>query len=339
MEPISQPTIRKSTESIAGLLFIGDPHVEGRTPGFRKDDYPQSILNKLVWIMDYAEQHQLQPVLLGDVFDKPRDNPNWLLSKLLDLFARGSIPTIYGNHDCANPALDENDSLMLLAKAGAVYLLDSEHLWMGSVEGRTVVLGGSPYRHPIPERFVLTEVVSETSDKDSHGEPLVIWITHHDLAFPTNDDAVVTDLYAIPGIHYVINGHIHRRAPTTVERDKTIWVNPGNISRRSRTDAIRGHVPAVLRMDITSDGQWLHYVDVPHQLADEVFFDLTSLENDAMEGNQSSFVTGLALLQSRKTYSGAGLMEFLRENVVQFEPDVASEILQLAQDVLESNKE
>jgi predicted phosphodiesterase len=332
MEPvIPTASILRSTKSLAGLLFIGDPHVEGRTPGFRKDDYPQTILKKLEWVLEYADQHQLQPVLLGDVFDKPRDNPNWLLSKLLDLFGGGLIPTIYGNHDCANPALDENDSLTLLAKAGAVYLLDSEHLWMGHIEGRTVVIGGSPYRHPIPERF---DQLPGGQDDD-----LVVWITHHDLAFPTNEEAVVTDLYPIPGIDFVINGHIHRRAPTTVERDKTVWVNPGNIARRSRTDAIRGHVPAVLRMDIAADGQWIHYVDIPHQDANDVFFDLNSLENEASAGNQSSFVTGLALLQSRKTYSGAGLMEFLRDNVSQFEPEVAGEILQLAQDVLESKKD
>ena len=32
--------------SLAGLLFIGDPHLASRVPGFRKDDYPRTILAK-----------------------------------------------------------------------------------------------------------------------------------------------------------------------------------------------------------------------------------------------------------------------------------------------------
>ena len=78
----------------------------------------------------------------------------------------------------------------------------------------------------------------------------------------------------------------------------------------------------------------------PHQDADQVFYDLESLGTDEAETNQSSFVTGLAMLQSRKTESGAGLMQFLKENVNQFETEVAGEILRLADVVLsESNQQ
>jgi len=44
-----------------GLLFIGDPHVASRPPGFRKDDYPEAILQKLQWALDYAREHRLGP--------------------------------------------------------------------------------------------------------------------------------------------------------------------------------------------------------------------------------------------------------------------------------------
>jgi hypothetical protein len=46
------------------------------------------------------------------------------------------------------------------------------------------------------------------------------------------------------------------------------------------------------------------------------------------------------MLQSRKTESGAGLMQFLKENVNQFDTEVAGEILRLADVVLsESNQQ
>ncbi len=336
-------------ESFSGLLFIGDPHVEGRTPGFRRDNYPETVLAKLKWCIEYCEQQHLQPILLGDVFDKPRDNPNWLISRLLDIFKGRCIPTIFGNHDCANPHLDENDSLVLLSKAGAIRLLDEKNLCSFACEGRSVLVGGSPYRYPIPNVFSLrpdnVQLIIE-NPKGSMGlstlpslnavcnPGLVVWLTHHDLTFPNPNEAVVTHLNELVGIDYVINGHIHKRASANVVRGQTTWVNPGNIVRRSRSDSIRGHEPAVLRMDIASDGQWLHYIKVPHEEAERVFYDLDSIATDDTETSQSSFVTGLATLQSRKTQSGAGLMQFLNENVKQFDSEVAGEILRLAEMVL-----
>jgi len=337
------------SKRFSGLLFIGDPHIEGRTPGFRRDNYPETILAKLKWCIEYCEQQELQPILLGDIFDKPRDNPNWLISRMLDIFDGRCVPTIFGNHDCANPHLDENDSLTLLEKAGAVCMLDQRHLWGCSFEGRIVLVGGSPYRYPIPEAFAIDPAslhltfpatVRATTEQSSLWAAsvckprLVVWLTHHDLTFPNPHEAVVTHFNELIGINYVINGHIHRRASAEVIRGQTTWVNPGNIARRSRSDSIRGHEPAVLRMDIVSDDQFLHYVRVPHQDAGEVFYDLDSVATDETQQNQSNFVTGLAMLQSRKTESGAGLMQFLKENVSQFENEVASEILKLAEDVL-----
>ena len=116
-------------EAYAGLLAIGDPHVEGRVPGFRKDDYPAVILEKLAWCIDHAVRNHLLPVLLGDLFDKPRDNPNWILGRLLDLF-HVEVIGLYGNHDVHyNPELTDDDSLSLLVKAGRLRLVSGEAPW------------------------------------------------------------------------------------------------------------------------------------------------------------------------------------------------------------------
>ena len=109
-----------------GLLLIGDPHLEGRQPGFRKDDYPNVILEKLAWCLDYSWQNRLLPAILGDLFDKPRDNPNWLLGRLLELL-HGEVIGLYGNHDVHyNPELTADDSLSLLVKSNRIRLVDRE---------------------------------------------------------------------------------------------------------------------------------------------------------------------------------------------------------------------
>ena len=48
------------------------------------------------------------PVLLGDLFHYPRDNANWLIVELLELF-QGTILSIWGNHDCNENALGDDD--------------------------------------------------------------------------------------------------------------------------------------------------------------------------------------------------------------------------------------
>jgi hypothetical protein len=133
----------------------------------------------------------------------------------------------------------------------------------------------------------------------------------------------------------LINGHIHRRLDS-VRAGQTLWVNPGNISRRARSDASRLHVPAVLRIDITPDDYRLNYVEVPHRPFEEVFYD--AVISDTSETASSAFVAGLAELQARRTAGGAGLMAFLEQNLGQFEMPVADEIMKLANEAAEYDK-
>ena len=305
-----------------GLLLIGDPHLEGRQPGFRKDDYAEVILEKLAWCLDYARTHHLLPAILGDLFDKPRDNPNWLVARLMDTFSMEVIG-LYGNHDVHyNPELTDDDTLSLLVKAGRLRLVCREP-WRGEMNGRRVVVGGSSYRQKIPKNFTDIETPAGQSP------PLVIWLTHHDIMIPGYDEGRIRPR-EIPGVDLLVNGHIHRRLGD-VEQGQTRWLTPGNIARRSRSDASRQHVPAALRVDISPEGYELKYVEVPHRPFDEVFHEAVIEAGEEVAA--SAFVAGLAELQARRTSSGAGLMEFLNQNLAQFDDDVGEEIMNLAREV------
>lgn len=315
--------MNRTASEYTGLLFIGDPHLEGRQPGFRMDDYPNVILEKLDWCLNYARAQALLPCILGDLFDKPRDNPNWLLVKLMNIL-QGEILGLYGNHDVHyDPELTEHDSLSLLVKAGRLRLVSESEPWHGSIAGRAVCVGGSSYRQQIPKAYKLDESPARQA------APLVVWMTHHDLLIPGYDEARLKP-WEIEGVDVVINGHIHRRLENVVT-GKTLWLTPGNISRRSRGDAAKAHVPCALRMDVTADNYSLSYVEVPHRPYDEVFHPVVL--DVAVSDAGSAFVAGLAELQARRTQSGAGLMQFLEQNVSQFEPDVGAEIMRLAKEV------
>lgn len=308
-----------------GLLFIGDPHLEGRQPGFRKDDYANVILDKLAWCLEYARANLLLPCILGDLFDKPRDNPNWLLVKLLQMLT-GEVLGLYGNHDVHyDPQLTDDDSLALLVNAGRLRLVSEESPWIGTMGARTVVVGGASYRQKIPRRFELTN----SPAANAHDSPFVVWLTHHDLLIPGYEEARLKP-WEIEGVDLVINGHIHRRLENVVT-GKTIWLTPGNISRRSRNDAAKAHIPSALRLDITPVGHEMTYIEIPHRPFDEVFH--PAIVEAATTDAGSAFVAGLAELQARRTATGAGLLQFLEQNLTQFEPDVSQEIMRLAQEV------
>lgn len=322
----------------SGVLVIGDPHLEGRQPGFRKDDYPEVILKKLEWCLGYARDEKLLPIILGDLFDKPRDNPNWMIGRLLEIF-KDEVLGIYGNHDVHyQPELTEHDSLQLLVSAGRLRLVSEQSPWTGLMNGRPVVIGGSSYRQEIPQTFdplpaLQAAAVDDPAITRAAASPLVIWLTHHDILIPGYDEGRLQP-YEIDGIELVINGHIHRRLET-VCKSSTRWLTPGNISRRSRSDAVREHVPSVLRIDV-ADSSWTEtMIEVPHA-PHEVVFHEAILETQEVAGS-SAFVAGLAELQARRTQSGEGLKEFLKQNVDQFEPDVAEEIWRLAEEVTREN--
>jgi predicted phosphodiesterase len=227
----------------SGVLCIGDPHLASRVPGFRKDDYPRTVIDKLKWTLDYAATNGLLPVILGDFFHWPRDNANRLLVELLELL-NGTILGIAGNHDCKENELGPDDALSVLWAAKRIQLLEHSGPWRGIMNSREVIIGGTAWGQRLPATF---------NDYDSSVErqtPLVIWVAHHDVSFPGYEDGGRFAPHEIRGVNILVNGHIHRTL-ADVEVGCTTWMNPGNIARVRRGDAERTRQPSVLRIEET----------------------------------------------------------------------------------------
>lgn len=322
----------KQTRKYRGLLVIGDPHIEGRTPGFRTDDFPQTILRKLRWCLEHCRKNRLLPVFLGDVFDKPRDNPTWLMGELIEMLMPWPAVGIYGNHDCADTALGENDSLSILIKSGCYRLLTEEDFWTGLIEGRRVVVAGSSYRHRIPQFFDTDKVPKDSMFEEP---PTVVWLAHHDIDIGNYKNGKFGP-YEMINVNLLINGHIHRPADP-VRKGQTTWMNPGNISRKTRSEQSRNHVPTVLEVTFPESGFETKTLEVPHDPFESVFLleDRVETENDE---ELSSFVSGLKTLTKRRTSSGAGLRDFLEKNLDQYSEGVANEIRELAETVIERSQ-
>ena len=67
---------KENVEQLVGLLVIGDPHLEGRQPDFRKDDYPETVLGKVEWCLEYARSKQTASDIFGGHVPEPAGQSN-----------------------------------------------------------------------------------------------------------------------------------------------------------------------------------------------------------------------------------------------------------------------
>ncbi|HEX4123917.1 MAG TPA: metallophosphoesterase [Tepidisphaeraceae bacterium] len=304
-----------------GILCIGDPHLCTWAPGYRKDEYPRTVLNKLVWALTHARENRLLPVLLGDLFHVPRDNANWLIAQLLKIL-QGKVLTVIGNHDLSEDRLCAHDSLSVLLAADRLHRLDQTP-WVGQINGVAVAIGGTNNGEKLPVAV----------DRGDFGNPRwVFWISHHDILFPGYEEAGRIGCQEIPGVDLVINGHIHRSLPDVV-RGGTTWCNPGNIARVGRSDATRQHVPGVLRVDVTEDGWTKTRIEAPYLPFEQVFYPVEAMQSEKL--GASNFIAGLQSMQKFKTADGEGLRRLIEENLAKFTNErVKAEIINLMKEVL-----
>lgn len=306
-----------------GILFIGDPHVCSRPPGHRIDDFRLTVMGKLVFCLNIAQKEGLLPIILGDLFHIPRDNPNSLLVELMELFVPIYPWVLVGNHDKYEARFTMDVSLAVLGAAGVVRVISKPGpIDVVEVAGRRILIGGSPDWTPIPSEM-----------PNNHGHHLTVWLTHHNLSFP-DYEAGRYEMREILGVDIVVNGHIHTPKPP-VQKGRTLWLNPGSIVRIARSPIAKTIQPAILKWIPGDDSYGLfERVPVPYRPFEEVFQpfgDVTNYDVDDMD--ESLFIKGLENLVMRKTTEGIGLKAFLEENLKSGDP-VDDIIWELYRDVM-----
>ncbi|UJX42885.1 metallophosphoesterase [Desulfovibrio sp. JY] len=289
------------TIEATGLLCIPDPHIAATPPMQRLESYMDDVLQKLAACLDHAVREKLVPVILGDLFHWPRENPNTLIVALIELFRPHHPFVLVGNHDKYQARFTPDTSLAVLRAADVVTVLDAPGLFLRLVTPTgPAVVGASPDGSPLPA--AVEKEAGETS----------VWLTHHGIGFPDAEDRHVR-IHEIAGLDWVINGHLHRPHPTVVS-GATRWANPGNITRLKFTRKAMTRVPAASVWRPGADD--LEHWPVPYRPFAEVFPDQEFPPEEAASPEyKSRFLEGLSRLAWRRTREGAGLGEFLRANL------------------------
>lgn len=283
-----------------GLFVICDPHVAATPPGHRLEGYREQVLAKVSACLERARELDLHPVISGDLFHWPRENPNGLVVQLIELFRPHRPSVLVGNHDKYLARFTRDVSLAVLDAAGVVRLMDEPGpaFWLDTPEG-PVLVGGSPDATPLPRNV------------ERQGAVATVWFSHHSINFPDFEERLLAPR-EIPGLDWLINGHIHRPQPM-VTVGATRWCNPGNITRLtfSRRTKTRIPVASVWRPGAVELESWA----VPVLPFEQVFPDQEFPPERSAEERQSLFLKGLERLAWRRTQEGLGLKDFLHANL------------------------
>ncbi|SKA92677.1 DNA repair exonuclease SbcCD nuclease subunit [Paucidesulfovibrio gracilis DSM 16080] len=294
-----------------GLFLIGDPHVADIPPGHRLPGYREQVLSKLAACLDRARELEMPVVLLGDLFHRPRDNSNTLLVELMSLFRPHRPFVLVGNHDKHLARWTRDVSLAVLGEAGVIRLMQEPGLqFVLETPEAKVVVGATPDGHRLP-RGLDREYVPD--------EATVLWFTHHNISFPDFLDRAGR-IKELPGIDWLINGHIHRPQPQ-VQAGSTTWANPGNITRLTFSRRSSEKIPAAAIW--TPGCEELTSWQVPHEPFYDVFPRQEFPPEEQEEHGESRFLEGLERLAMRRSSEGTGLREFLQANLNPEQPESA----------------
>jgi len=296
-----------------GLLFMADPHFAGPPPGQRLEGYASQVAAKVAAGLEHAKQEQLAPVILGDLFHWPRDNPNGLIVELIDLFRSHQPWVLVGNHDKYQARYTPDVSLAVLEAAGVVRCLtEPGPVFMLDTGGRRAILGASPDFSPLPRSY------------PKPADTTVLWVTHHNIGFRDYQDKPIKP-GEIPGVDWLINGHIHRPQPMQVH-GQTRWVNAGGLTRMQFTRGNMERRPAAQIWTPEADARGeLERFELPFLPFEQVFPDqeLPPEEAATSAERESLFVRGLERLAWRRTQEGMGIRQFLTENLDRTQPAAA----------------
>lgn len=314
-----------------GFLYIGDPHLSSKPIGRRTDtDFCGTVLGKLRYALELASDLDLVPVILGDLFHRPRDTDGRMLVETIQMMraSRHPVYCLVGNHDIDETVLTDRTALGILRAAGVLVAIDQT----GPVDEfmlnhQRVGLGATPYGQDIP------------NDIRAHFPHAVlrVWLTHTDIAFEGAYPGSLAP-FPIQGCDLVVNGHMHLSKPA-IACEQTVWINPGNITRTA-IDA-RDHQP---RVWVWVPGEPLRPEIIPHE---GNVFDLTGHQvatprrGEAVPLSTSRFVAQLkadTATEAQRTADGSVWAEVFETALAEadFTPEVKAVLVALQAEVMQA---
>lgn len=253
------------------ILFVGDVHLSPRTPQSRRDDYPQTLLNKLDSLLQLSKDNSVSDIFfLGDMFNSKHMTLSYFTKcfQKLKQFTDDNINlyTVIGNHDILyNSESTMNESpLQILFDSGI--LSNQEKVQIDNVT--------------VYQYNYLTKLENipqcERLNTDFH---VMTGHYFYNLGFNDDEHTMSPELCKHLQFNTYILGHDHTPYKPLKLNDYSVY-RPGSLSRgTSHTCQLtRDKIQVVIMDSNTCD---TNYIDLPDILpTSEVYKELSSMSTE-----------------------------------------------------------
>lgn len=236
------------------LLFFTDTHIRATNPNSRKDDYVESLKEKLIEVGEIAKNNNIDFILHGgDLFDRP-DVPVRVVGEFANILNDYSTPIyiISGNHDIYghNPKTVSRSMLGLLNQIKFVKLIEFGSPVFLTKDEITIQISGVPYIYDIDTNYKKYYFPNRLSKSDYHilmihsfliDKPFIESVSHTLIDDIKNLDADI-----------VLAGHYHTGFGIKKYNNK-FFINPGSIARTYNSNPEINRIPQVVILDFKKE--------------------------------------------------------------------------------------
>ncbi|OPJ55097.1 3',5'-cyclic adenosine monophosphate phosphodiesterase CpdA [Alkalithermobacter paradoxus] len=259
-------------DSIIRTLFFTDVHITGRNPRSRKDNFLDTVLDKLSQLSSIEKERNCDFVLFGgDLFDNPSvsDAVSGRCAKVLRTFKK--LIGVAGNHDLFGNNIDNIKStrLGLFEKAGLIDLLYKGERLLVKKNDLTLQITGTPSHFGIDEDDIEGDYVVSDVHKDAHKAIHIIHGMLMEKSFNPHMKVVTFDDIIGTRADLTLSGHYHRGFKP-VNIDGKYFANPGSLSRVSADVSEMQRKVGALYIEVSKDNINLEFIPLRQKSGDEI---------------------------------------------------------------------
>ena len=280
------------------FVFITDIHLNA-TCGVRNGNPLEDIIDKLNYVVDYANKNSASILIGGDVFDHPCV-PDFVKSKAAGAFrkAKKKIYTIAGNHDILynNTGFNYRTSYNLFKEVG---------LFTDISDG--IDLGDVRLDSCLPLEYL--------------GKPQICMFHGFYNVKDGNFTCNTSDVITTTDETLVLLGHDHSVYPMEQPRSNVRVIRPGSLFRGMRTDE-QNRTPQMVVIDV-KDGKFdVRYEDIKCRAASEIFtaknVGPAKKEKDGETLDYESIISRIRVAKSTELTLESALREVTSEDVIDY---------------------
>ena len=262
------------------LLYFTDSHIRGTNPKNRKDDFPQTLENKLKEIVEIIEGQNIDYVIHGgDLFDRP-DISVSVVSRFSRILKSIRVPfyIVSGNHDIFghNPLTVNRTILGLLNELDFLTIISEDQKTILEKDDKRVQLTGKPYTFDIDTNTLSSGYIVKERDDDIDFAIHVVHGMLLDKPFVKGIPFTLLEDIKDTKADITLSGHYHSGF-NTVEIEGKYFINPGAIVRITNSLREIDRIPQVVILDI-GERISIEYVKLESALDGEAVLDRSQVE-------------------------------------------------------------